>query len=60
VLVAPRGSRGFGYDPAFLSDDLGLTFGKADDAAKDGVSHRARALARLMESGVLDPAPDAG
>jgi XTP/dITP diphosphohydrolase len=60
VLVAPRGSRGFGYDPAFLSDDLGLTFGEADDAAKDGVSHRARALARLMESGVLDPAPDAG
>ena len=54
-LVAPRGSRGFGYDPAFLSEDLGLTFGEADDAATDRVSHRARAVRRLAESGVLDP-----
>jgi XTP/dITP diphosphohydrolase len=55
TLVEPRGSRGFGYDSAFLSEDLGITFGEADDAAKDGVSHRARALRRLGESGVLDP-----
>ncbi len=55
TLVEPRGSGGFGYDPAFLSDDLGITFGEADDAAKDRVSHRARALRRLAESGVLDP-----
>jgi len=58
TLVAPRGTRGFGYDPAFLSGDLGITFGEADDAAKDAVSHRARALQRLAESGVLDPAPE--
>jgi XTP/dITP diphosphohydrolase len=58
VLVEPRGHRGFGYDPAFLSEDLGLTFGEADDVAKDGVSHRGRALRRLAESGVLDSAPD--
>jgi XTP/dITP diphosphohydrolase len=56
VLVAPRGEAGFGYDPAFLSTDLGITFGEAEAAAKDGVSHRARALRRLAESGVLDPA----
>lgn len=54
VLVEPRGARGFGYDPAFLSTDLGITFGEADDEAKDGVSHRARALARLAEAGLLD------
>ena len=48
VLVAPRGSGGFGYDPAFLSDDLGITFGEATAEAKDGVSHRARALAALV------------
>lgn len=48
VLVAPRGSGGFGYDPGFLSDDLGITFGEATAAAKDGVSHRARALAALL------------
>ncbi len=40
--------------PAFLSDDLGITFGEADDSAKDRVSHRARALHRLEESGILD------
>ncbi|MBV8527798.1 MAG: non-canonical purine NTP pyrophosphatase [Candidatus Dormibacteraeota bacterium] len=55
TLVYPRGSAGFGYDPSFLSLDLGITFGEASDAAKDRVSHRARAVARLAESGVLSP-----
>ncbi|MEO8899706.1 MAG: non-canonical purine NTP pyrophosphatase [Candidatus Dormibacter sp.] len=55
MIVEPRGSNGFGYDPIFLSDDLGMTFGEADDDAKDNVSHRALALRRLAESGVLDP-----
>jgi XTP/dITP diphosphohydrolase len=55
VLVdPPRGARGFGYDPAFLSDDLGITFGEADDALKDTVSHRAKALRLLLDTGVLD------
>lgn len=59
VLVEPRGSRGFGYDPAFLSDDLGITFGEASATAKDRVSHRARAftwlLTRLPQD-IADPA----
>lgn len=54
TLVEPRGTGGFGYDPAFLSADLGVRFGEAPDADKDRVSHRARALQRLAESGVLD------
>jgi len=54
VLVEARGEHGFGYDPGFLSNDLGITFGEADDDAKDSVSHRARAIRRLAESGVLD------
>ena len=54
TLVDPRGSGGFGYDPAFLSADLGKRFGEATDEEKDRVSHRARALMRLAESGVLD------
>jgi XTP/dITP diphosphohydrolase len=53
VLVEPRGAGGFGYDPAFLSTDLGRTFGEAGAEEKDAVSHRARAVARLAESGVL-------
>jgi XTP/dITP diphosphohydrolase len=55
TLVEPRGSNGFGYDPAFLSEDLGITFGEATDEAKARVSHRARALARLGESGAFEP-----
>ena len=55
VLVdTPRGERGFGYDPAFLSDDLGVVFGEAADALKDSVSHRARALRALLATGALD------
>ena len=47
ILAAERGGGGFGYDPLFLSAELGKTFAKADPAAKDRVSHRGRALARL-------------
>jgi XTP/dITP diphosphohydrolase len=48
LLVEPRGTAGFGYDPSFLSDDLGITFGEASDADKDRVSHRARAVRALL------------
>jgi XTP/dITP diphosphohydrolase len=55
VLVSPRGSGGFGYDPSFLSDDLGVTFGEASAEAKDRVSHRARALRALLAALRGDP-----
>ena len=48
ILEAPRGSGGFGYDPLFLSDELQKTFGEATAEEKDGVSHRGRALAKLV------------
>jgi XTP/dITP diphosphohydrolase len=53
-LVAPRGQGGFGYDPGFLSTDLGITFGEAGETEKDRVSHRARAVRKLAAAGVLD------
>jgi XTP/dITP diphosphohydrolase len=43
-----RGHNGFGYDPLFLSDELGDTFGVASEAAKHAVSHRGRAVAALL------------
>lgn len=43
------GDGGFGYDPIFLSDDLGKTFGRATEHEKNSVSHRARALAAIRE-----------
>lgn len=53
-IVEPAGEGGFGYDPIFWSNDLDARFGEASAAAKDAVSHRARALVRLAESGALD------
>ena len=50
ILDAPRGSRGFGYDPYFFSDELGKTFGEATDEEKDSVSHRGRALRALVRT----------
>lgn len=49
ILPEPRGTNGFGYDPLFFSDDLGVSFGEASQEEKDKVSHRARALAALAE-----------
>ena len=48
LVWPPRGDRGFGYDPMFLPDGHGETFGEMDPAAKHRISHRARAFARLM------------
>ncbi|HSC30291.1 MAG TPA: non-canonical purine NTP pyrophosphatase [Gemmatimonadaceae bacterium] len=47
ILDAPRGTGGFGYDPLFLSDDLGVTFAEATREQKEQVSHRGRAFAHL-------------
>jgi XTP/dITP diphosphohydrolase len=42
-----RGSHGFGYDPIFLPEGFGQTFGEFAPAEKDRWSHRARALEKL-------------
>jgi XTP/dITP diphosphohydrolase len=47
ILEEARGQGGFGYDPLFLSDDLGVSFAQAHEGKKS-VSHRARALATMM------------
>jgi len=47
-LVFPgRGVHGFGYDPIFVPTGYSQTFGEMDPAAKDAVSHRAVAFAKL-------------
>ena len=42
-----RGNRGFGYDPIFTPLGFDQTFGEMDPAAKDAMSHRALAFAKL-------------
>jgi XTP/dITP diphosphohydrolase len=48
ILDAPRGTGGFGYDPYFLSDEVNVTFAEIDRSAKERVSHRGRAFARVV------------
>jgi XTP/dITP diphosphohydrolase len=47
VVDVPRGENGFGYDPYFLSSELGATFGEAGRAQKEAISHRGRAFRAL-------------
>ena len=48
IVRERRGDEGFGYDPYFLSDELGATFGESSRAAKEQVSHRGRAFRALL------------
>jgi XTP/dITP diphosphohydrolase len=45
---APQGTGGFGYDPLFWPDGMGVTAAQMDAAAKNAVSHRGLALAQLL------------
>ncbi len=47
LTFPPRGGRGFGYDPIFVPDGQGETFGEADPDWKHSVSHRADAFRKL-------------
>lgn len=47
ILFEEIGSKGFGYDPLFFSDDLQKSFGEASESEKNSVSHRFRALQDL-------------
>ena len=49
IARAPRGANGFGYDPLFLLPPLGKTAAELEPDEKNRISHRGRALARLLE-----------
>ena len=48
IVAEPRGSNGFGYDPHFYLRDLGKTAAELDPEQKNLVSHRGKALRRLL------------
>ncbi len=58
AIVAPRGDKGFGYDPQFLPDGFDRTFGEMSSDEKHGIppdgsralSHRARAFQELAKA----------
>lgn len=49
IIPEPRGSGGFGYDPYFLLPGLGKTAAELDMDTKNTISHRGKALAKLIE-----------
>ncbi len=49
LLAVARGSAGFGYDPLFLLPGEGLTMAELGPTARSRHSHRARALAALLD-----------
>ena len=49
ILLAPRGTGGFGYDPVFFFAPLGKTFAELPAEEKSKYSHRGKAFRRLLE-----------
>jgi len=49
ITMAPRGSRGFGYDPVFQPCGWSITLAEASPEEKDRVSHRGAAAQALLE-----------
>jgi XTP/dITP diphosphohydrolase len=48
IVWPMRGDQGHGYDPIFLPDGHDVTFGQMDRWEKNRISHRGRAVARLI------------
>ena len=53
LTFPPRGDQGFGYDPIFIADGEIETFGEMEPHKKHAMSHRARAFAKLLHSGIF-------
>jgi XTP/dITP diphosphohydrolase len=48
IVAQPRGANGFGYDPHFFLPDLGKTAAELDQDQKNLISHRGKAMRRLL------------
>ncbi|MDB5429362.1 MAG: non-canonical purine pyrophosphatase [Caulobacter sp.] len=53
LTFPPRGDKGFGYDPIFIPDGHGQTFGEMEQTLKDSLSHRTHAF-ELLKAALFD------
>jgi XTP/dITP diphosphohydrolase len=49
IICEPRGESGFGYDPVFVPDGYDKTFAELSSEEKNKISHRGRALAKVVK-----------
>ena len=50
LIDTPRGTAGFGYDPMFEVLELAQTMAEVDDETRLKISHRGKALAKLLKN----------
>lgn len=48
IAAKPFGTNGFGYDPVFIPEDFSETFGELPENIKQKISHRARAMQKII------------
>lgn len=49
ITTTPSGNGGFGYDPLFVPEGYDITFADMSAEEKNAISHRGRAVAKLVE-----------